>query len=63
MFKIFGIFKIYNFMGNIVDRILSNKLETLLFAVIAASGCLLYKEHKKNDDLREIISKALTSKS
>jgi hypothetical protein len=39
-------------MGNIVDRIVANKLETLLLSVIAASGYLLYKEHQKNDDLR-----------
>lgn len=32
-------------MGNIVDKVVNHKLETLLLAAIAASGYLVYKQH------------------
>jgi len=33
-------------MGNIVEKIASNKVETLLLAAIASSGYLLYQQHQ-----------------
>ncbi len=49
-------------MGNIVDRISNNKVETLLLATIATTGYLLYQQHCQKHELKEMLFKALQSK-
>lgn len=49
-------------MGNIVDKISANKVETLLLASIAASGYLLYQQHQQKEELKSLLFKAIQSK-
>ena len=49
-------------MGNIVEKIASNKLEVLLAAAIASSGYLLYQQHQEKKQLKDILLKSFQSK-
>jgi predicted ATPase len=56
---------IYSFsiiMGNVVDKISANKVETLLLAAIASSGYLLYRQHAEKQELTQILLRTLQCK-